>query len=108
MWTSPTKNTQLPPIIEMKPKKDHLLSKVFPLSVDNIHMNVAGASSLSDGLAILATNMQSQKLPQQLGFAILKQLQNTQEMQVQALVSMINSTSGLTADGTGQIVNVGA
>jgi len=71
-------------------------------------MNISGASSLSDGLAILATNMQSQKVPQQLGIAILKQIQNTQEMQVEALVGMINSTPGMTADGTGQIVNVAA
>ena len=71
-------------------------------------MNISGASSLSDGLAILATNMQSQKVPQQLGIAILKQIQNTQEMQVEALVGMISSTPGMTADGTGQIVNVAA
>ena len=68
-------------------------------------MNVSSASTLSDSLALMATSMQSQKFPLQLGVAVLKQLQNSQEIQAQAIIAMINSTTSMTADGTGQIVN---
>ena len=97
-----------PKISQTRRYSEKTVTKVLQDSTDNRYMNVSGASSLSDGLAILATNMQSQKVPQQLGIAILKQIQNTQEMQVEALVGMISSTPGMTADGTGQIVNVAA
>lgn len=68
-------------------------------------MNVSSASNLSDSLAIMATTMQSQNFPVELGYAVLKQLQNAQETQAQAIIEMINSITSMTADGTGQIVN---
>lgn len=62
---------------------------------------------MSDSLALMATNLQSKKVPQQLGVAVLSQIQGLQKINAQALISMINATTSITADGAGQIVNVG-
>ncbi len=71
-------------------------------------MNISAVSAFSDSLALMATNLQSEKIPQEIGTAVLKGILSTQKQQAEALIAMINSTSSTTADGTGRIVNVGA
>jgi len=60
--------------------------------------------------------MQGGRFQREIGFAILKQIMDTQEMEAQALISMMapvslrGGSSGPTptVDGTGTIVNIGA
>ncbi len=68
-------------------------------------MNVSSYGSFENSLASLATNMQSEQFPLQIGVAVLKEIQDAQKMQAQMLVEMINSVSTITADGAGRLVN---
>lgn len=54
----------------------------------------------------MASNMKSQDLQMQISVAVLKQVQNQQEQQAQALLNMMGQSFSL--DGTGSIVNVTA
>lgn len=53
-------------------------------------------------LAALATRQASQQVQADISLAVLKNLQDQQEVMGQALVKMI---SGTTLDGTGRLVN---
>lgn len=64
-------------------------------------MNVSSTSMVSE-LAALATRQASQQVQADISLAVLKNLQDQQEVMGQALVKMI---SGTTLDGTGRLVN---
>jgi hypothetical protein len=63
-------------------------------------------SSIETSLPLLAGSMQAQETMMRLSMAIFKQIQNSQEMQAQALINMINQAPS--PDGTGRIVDVSA
>jgi len=63
---------------------------------------------MESSLALMASAMQAVRVPQELGFSVLKQIMDTQANQAQALLQMINSGPSPTLDGTGQIINIGA
>jgi hypothetical protein len=71
-------------------------------------MAISGVNSFENSLASMATSMAGGSSQQKIGVAILKQILQTQEMQVQALVQMMSTESTPTVDGTGTIVNIGA
>lgn len=71
-------------------------------------MAINGINSMENSLALMASAMQSVRIPQEIGFSVLKQIMDTQANQAQALIQMINSGPSPTVDGTGQIVNIGA
>lgn len=64
-------------------------------------MNVSSTSMVSE-LAALATRQASQQVQADISLAVLKNLQDQQEVMGEALVKMINGT---TLDGTGRLVN---
>jgi hypothetical protein len=66
-------------------------------------MNIT-SNSMSDGLANLATNMQSNNLGLQFSTAIMKNVMDNQKQVGEALVKMINSTPSL--DGTGAHIDI--
>lgn len=66
-------------------------------------MNIS-SNPMNDGLANLATNMQSNSMGLQLSTTILKNVMDNQKQQGQALVKMINSTPSL--DGTGAHIDI--
>jgi len=71
-------------------------------------MAINSINSMESSLAMMATAMQGTRVPQELGFSVLKQIMDTQSNQAQALLQMINSEPGPTVDGTGKIINIGA
>jgi hypothetical protein len=66
-------------------------------------MEISG-STMSDGLANMATNMQSANLNLQFSTAVLKKALDSQKQQGAALVQMINQTPSL--EGTGRTVDI--
>jgi hypothetical protein len=68
-------------------------------------MSVSDVSSVNT-LAQVASGMQSDQVMGQITAAVLKQIQEQQNQQAQALIQMIQAQP--TLDGTGQVVNVGA
>jgi len=71
-------------------------------------MAINSINSMESSLAMMATAMQGTRVPQELGFSVLKQIMDTQSNQAQALLQMINSGPNQTVDGTGKIINIGA
>jgi hypothetical protein len=67
-------------------------------------MNTISGASLTDSLVNMASNLQASKVAMQIGVAVLKQIQDQQKAQAQALINMISQTPSL--DGTGQVVDV--
>ncbi|MCI0521560.1 MAG: putative motility protein [Chloroflexi bacterium] len=63
-------------------------------------------SSIETSLPLLAGSMKAQETMMRLSMAIFKQIQDSQEMQAQALINMINQTPS--PDGTGRVVDVSA
>ncbi len=70
-------------------------------------MAINGVSIMQNSLASLATSMQSDYGKQNIGVAIMKQILDSQEMQAQALISMMSAPTP-TINGTGRIVNIRA
>jgi hypothetical protein len=66
-------------------------------------MSVSGVSSL-DTLATMASEIQGAEMMAELEAAILKQIQDQQEMFGDALVNMINQSGSL--NGSGQILDL--
>jgi hypothetical protein len=62
--------------------------------------------SMDTSLAATATNLKSSSVQNEISVAIMKQVQNQQEVFADALLSMI--TQGPMPDGTGQLLNIGA
>jgi hypothetical protein len=79
--------------------------QVFRDPDDNTDMNISGAS-FSDSLTRMASDMSSGQIQLRLAVAVMKQIQNQQELQATALIKMIQATPAL--DGTGQIANKAA
>jgi hypothetical protein len=71
-------------------------------------MAISGINSMESSLATMASTMQSARVPQEIGFNVLKQIMDTQTDLAQALIQMINSGPTPTIDGTGKIINIGA
>ncbi len=71
-------------------------------------MAISGISSMESYMASLATGMQGGRIQQEIGYSVLKQVLDTQEMQGQMLVKMMENTPGPSLDGTGSIVNIAA
>ena len=69
--------------------------------VDNKVM-IISATSMQDVLAGMATAQTNHQVQLEVAMAVLKQQQDMQEIQAQALIKMIGQTS---LDGTGQLVN---
>ncbi len=55
-------------------------------------MNVGGASSLTNGLAQLAASMKSQDVQNNVSMAVLKQVLDTQELQMEMILKLIESS----------------
>jgi hypothetical protein len=70
-------------------------------------MNISGAS-MSDGLASMASSMQASNLGLQFSTAVMKKVMDTQKMQGDALVAMINQTPTASLNGIGSIIDVQA
>jgi hypothetical protein len=70
-------------------------------------MDISGANALNNSLISAANSMQGGRLSLQIGTAVLKQIQNSQVNQAQALVQMINNSPTPTVNGTGSIINIG-
>jgi hypothetical protein len=70
-------------------------------------MDISGANALNNGLISAANSLQGERLSLQIGTAVLKQIQNSQVNQAQALVQMINNSPTPTVNGTGSIINIG-
>jgi hypothetical protein len=68
-------------------------------------MNISGAS-MADGLANMATGMQSANLGLQISTAVMKNLMDAQKMQGAALVAMINQGPAPSLTGAGSIIDV--
>jgi hypothetical protein len=62
--------------------------------------------SMDSSLAGMATNLKSSGVQGQISMAVMKQMQNQQEVFNNALLEMIKQ--GPMPDGTGQILNLGA
>ena len=71
-------------------------------------MAISSINSMESSLAMMASAMQEVRVPQELGFSVLKQIMDTQANQAQALLQVINSGPSPTVDGTGKIINIGA
>ncbi len=69
--------------------------------VDNDFM-IISATSMQDVLAGMATAQANHQVQLEVAMAVMKQQQDMQEMQAQALIKMIHQNS---LDGTGQLVN---
>lgn len=63
---------------------------------------IVNATSMETTLATMATNRSNLQVQAEITMAVLKQMQEFQEVQAAALLKMINNTS---LDGTGQLVN---
>jgi hypothetical protein len=70
-------------------------------------MAISGVASMENSLASMATSMVGGNIQQKIGVAIVKQILDTQEMQVQALLQMMSNGPTPTVDGTGTMVNIG-
>jgi len=70
-------------------------------------MAISGVNSMENSLASLATDMQGGSVQQKIGVAIVKQILDTQEIQAQAILKMMNSGPTPSLTGTGRIVNIG-
>jgi len=66
-------------------------------------MTISGPS-MSDSLAASATGMAADKLMQQLSVSVLKEIQDQQKTQANALIQMMQS--GASINGTGTNVNI--
>lgn len=66
-------------------------------------MSIANVG-MTNALASLATGMQVSKVHSEIGVAVLKQIQDQQKVQAEALLGMMRQMSGL--NGSGQIVNI--
>ncbi|GEM_PF-1127130 len=73
------------------------------IATDDNDMAISGAS-MTNALAGMASDMHSQQIGLELATAVLKQIQDQQNMQAQALLEMIRNTPS--PSGTGQIVNI--
>jgi len=71
-------------------------------------MSISAVGTMENSLANMATGMVAGNIQQKFGFAILKEILNSQEMQAQALLKMMRAGPTPTVDGTGKIVNIGA
>jgi hypothetical protein len=72
-------------------------------------MGISGISSTNSLFATPPANADGAEISQTIGVAVMKQQQETDAKQAQALVKMIeDSTPRPTAAGTGKIVNIGA
>jgi hypothetical protein len=78
-------------------------AKVLQRTADNVYMNVSGPS-MTDSLANLFTGMQAGQVQAEIAVAVLKQIQDQQGQQAQALLKMISQAPSL--EGTGQIVDL--
>jgi hypothetical protein len=70
-------------------------------------MAISGVASMENSLASMATSMVGGSIQQKIGVAIVKQILDTQEMQVQALLQMMSNGPTPTVAGTGTMVNIG-
>jgi hypothetical protein len=68
----------------------------------------AVSNSMENSMAGVATDMQGGRIQEKIGFAILKQIMDSQKMQGELILKMIDSGPKPTVDGTGSIVNIGA
>jgi hypothetical protein len=68
-------------------------------------MNISGVSSdMVSSLASQATNLQANNLGLQFSTAVMKEIMDSQKVEGNLLVKMINGS----LDGTGKVVDVGA
>ena len=67
-------------------------------------MNVADVS-MSTGLASLASQMGSDRVGAQITMAVLKQIQDQQKMQADALIQMMQQSQVPVSDGVSQYVD---
>jgi hypothetical protein len=74
---------------------------------DTTSMDISGANALDNGIISSASRLQGERTSLQIGTAILKQIQNSQANQAQALIKMIDSAPSPAPDGTGSIINIG-
>ena len=70
-------------------------------------MNVGNASSLTNGLAQLASSMKSQDLQNNVSMAVLKQVLDTQELQMEMILKLIESSPS-PDPAVGRNVNISA
>ncbi len=68
--------------------------------------DMTASVSLNSSLAVMATASKNRAVMNQIGMAVMKQIQDQQEVFGQAMVEMIKQTP--MPDGTGQILNIGA
>jgi hypothetical protein len=62
--------------------------------------------STDTSLAVIATGMQNANVQSEIAVAIMKQVQDQQQVFADALLEMINQ--GPMPDGTGQVINIAA
>jgi hypothetical protein len=62
--------------------------------------------STDTSLAVIATGMQNANVQSEIAVAIMKQVQDQQQVFANALLEMINQ--GPMPDGTGQVINIAA
>ena len=62
-------------------------------------MTISGASSSLDSLAALASGLKSASVGQQIGVAVLKQIQDSQQAQAQQLLQMMQQTAAVARGG---------
>jgi hypothetical protein len=80
--------------------------KVLEHPSDNDCMNVSSVSSSMDGLAQMASGMQSDRMGLQISTAIMKEVMDSQKQFGESLIGMINASPSL--QGTGKLVDIGA
>ena len=70
-------------------------------------MAITGVNSIENTLASMASNMVGGSVQQKISTAVVKQIMDSQQMQAQALLKMIQNGPTPTLDGTGTNVNIG-
>lgn len=80
------------------------MAKVIRRRADNA--NMINSVSSESSLASFATQSKNRAVMNEISMAIMKQTMDQQEAMGQALIEMIKQTP--MADGTGQILNIGA
>ncbi len=88
----------------MERKENHQLTQVHQKMSDKNSM--INSISMESSLATMATSSRSRAVQSEIGVAVMKQMQEQQEVFNNALLEMIKQ--GPMPDGTGQILNIGA
>ena len=70
-------------------------------------MAITGVNSIENTLASMASSMVGGSVQQKISTAVVKQIMDSQQMQAQALLKMIQNGPTPTLDGTGTNVNIG-